>query len=299
MPSAISIPVPEPIESQDIKPFKPLSAFTRLSPKVWLFDPKTPSPPNHPTTILICSWLNANPKHVEYYTKKYTRLFPATRIILVSINTIEFLLQSEARRRSDVAAAVLALLAPDQEKERLFVHSLSNGGGRRVYGIAGAYAAFTGRPLPAKAWLIDSAPGVPRFRRDVHALAVQARRWSWIAWVPYMAAVLGITSVVYVAVNWCPKWVWRELVWGPFEGMNDEKLIDGRCVRGYVYSKEDLAIDWRDVEGHAAVAEGKGLKVLREEIRGAEHVRLFRGEDGEERYWGFMKRLLDAGMELD
>lgn len=299
MPSTI----PELVTSQDIKPLKPLSIFIRLSPKVWLYDPpttstSTPIPPNHPTTILLCTWMNAIPKHVEYYTRTYLRLYPFTRIIIVSINTVEFLLQSEPRRRADVKAAVSALLAPEQENERLFVHSLSNGGGRRVYGIAGAYAAATGRPLPAKAWLIDSAPGIPKFRRDIHALTVPARNWSWVAWLPYMVAVLSITSVVYVVVNWCPKWVWHELVWGPVEGMNDEKLIDRKCVRGYVYSKEDLAIDWRDVEWHAGVAEGKGLRVMKDLVHGAGHVQLFRGKGGEEGYWGFMERLWGAGMEL-
>lgn len=286
-----------------VKPIKPLSAFTRLSPKVWLYEPPTtggaPISPTSPTTILLCSWMNAVPKHVDYYTRSYMRIYPHARIILVSINTVEFLLQSEPRRRADVTAAVTAILAPPQDSERLFVHSLSNGGGRRVYGIAGAYAALTGRPLPAKAWMIDSAPGIPKFRRDIHALIVPARGWGWFAWIPYMAAVLSITSVVYVVVNWCPKWVWHELVWGPVAGMNDEKLIEKKCVRGYVYSNEDLAIDWKDVEWHAKAAEEKGLRVMKKMVHGAAHVQLFKGKEGEKGYWGFMERLWEAGIELD
>ena len=228
------------------------------------------------------------------------RLYPHARIVLVSINTREFLLQSETRRRFDVSAAVSALLAPeDPEHERLFIHSLSNGGGRRVYGIAGAYATLTGRPLPAKAWLIDSAPGIPKFRRDIHALAFPARKWSWLIWLPYMAVMVLLTSIVFVVVNWCPKWVWRELVWGPVEGMNDVSLIGKGCVRGYVYSKGDRAIDWRDVQWHSGLAEGKGLRVLRKEVLGAEHVQMFKGKGGEEGYWGFMRELWDAGKDMD
>lgn len=171
-------------------PTKPLSSFTRLSPKVWLYEPpkstaSTASTPLAPTTILLCAWMNANPKHIEYYTRTYMRLFPSARIVLVSINTTEFLFQTETRRRADIKAAVTAILAPDQKTERLFVHSLSNGGGRRVYGIAGAYRTLTGRPLPAKAWIIDCAPGIPKFRRDIHALMVPARTWPWFLWMPY------------------------------------------------------------------------------------------------------------------
>jgi hypothetical protein len=241
--------------------------------------------------------MNAIPKHIEYYTKNYMRLYPAARIILVTINTVEFLFQTETRRRADVMPAVSALLAPNQADDHLFIHSLSNGGGRRVYGITGAYRTLTGRVLPAEAWLIDSAPGIPKFRRDVHALVVPARQWSWAVWVPYMTAILSTVSVVYVVVNWMPKWVWHELVWGPIEGMDDTALVRTGCVKGYVYSKEDLAIDWKDVEDSARTAEGKGYTVLRELVEGAAHVQLFKGKGGEGAYWGFMARVWERAVE--
>lgn len=179
------------------------------------------------------------------------------------------------------------------------MHSLSNGGGRRVYGIAAAYRTLTGRTLPAKAWLIDCAPGIPKFRRDVHALVVPARNWGWHVWVPYMAAVLSTVSVVFVVVNWLPKWVWYELVWGPIEGMTDERLVDKACVRGYVYSKEDLAIDWKDVEDNTRLAKGKGFTVMKELVEGAQHVQLFKGEGGEKVYWGFMEKVWGKGIDVN
>lgn len=165
-----------------------------------------------------------------------------------------------------------------------------------MYGIAGAYRALTGGPLPAKAWLIDSAPGIPKFRRDIHALMVPARAWSWVLWLPYMSLVLVTVSAVYVVVNWCPKWVWGQLVWGPWDGMNDVELVDRGCVKGYVYSDEDLAIDWRDVEKNAEIAKGKGYAVMKELIHGAGHVQLFKGKLGEEGYWGFVGRVLRRGL---
>jgi hypothetical protein len=191
----VKLPSPSPPPST-----KPLSSFTRLSPKVWLYEPPksslytaaAASSPLAPTTILLCAWMNAHPKHIAYYTRTYMRLYPSARIILVSINTTEFLFQTETRRRADISAAVTAILAaPDQENERLVVHSLSNGGGRRVYGIAGAYRSLTGRPLPAKAWVIDCAPGIPKFRRDIHALMVPARNWSWFLWMPYCRCLMS------------------------------------------------------------------------------------------------------------
>ena len=123
------------------------------------------------------------------------RLYPASRIILVSINTTEFLFQTEARRRSDVKEAVNALLAQDLDKEWLLVHSLSNGGARRVYNIAGAYRILTGKPLPARAYIMDSAPGIPQFRRDIYALSLPFKKLNWFVWIPAMAANLIIVSV--------------------------------------------------------------------------------------------------------
>lgn len=70
---------------------KPLAAFTRLAPKVSLYEPANTGtvPASHPTTILFCAWMNAAPKHIDYYMRMYMLLFPQTRIILVTINTNE------------------------------------------------------------------------------------------------------------------------------------------------------------------------------------------------------------------
>lgn len=278
----------------DLESPKP-SSFTRLARIVQLYVPPTAntsasySNSPTPTTVLLCSWLNGAPKHIEYYARTYMRLYPASRIILVSINTTEFLFQTEARRRSDVKEAVNALLAQDLDKEWLLVHSLSNGGARRVYNIAGAYRILTGKPLPARAYIMDSAPGIPQFRRDIYALSLPFKKLNWFVWIPAMAANLIIVSVVFVTVNWMPKWFWRELVWGPTEGVNDVQLLDRKCVRGYIYSKEDLAIDWRHVEAHAAAAEENGYTVVKKLVEGAEHVKMFKGKGGENAYWNFVE----------
>jgi hypothetical protein len=202
MPSRSFSPVPEVPEVKP-KASKPLSAFSRLSKVVKLFEPDpsiTPSS-SSPTTILLCSWMNASSKHVEYYTQSYMRIFPGARIILVSINTNQFLLTSETTRRAQIKEAVSALLAFPQEDERLLVHALSNGGAKRLYGISAAYAAATGKPLPLKSYIMDSAPGIPQFRRDIHALNMPARNYPWYIRLPFKTVVVLVTCVVYVVVN--------------------------------------------------------------------------------------------------
>ena len=187
---------------------RPLSAFTRLSSVVSLYDPPTsPSadsltssscPP--PSSILICSWLNARPKNISYYTDRYMTLYPHARIILVTINTTQFLLQSETRRRQDVQTAADAILARGQH-DTLLVHSFSNGGGKRFYGVAAVCRKMTGQPFAPKAVVFDSAPGIPSFHRDLHALMVAGRNLNWLLWVLFAAATLTIVSVLNICIH--------------------------------------------------------------------------------------------------
>jgi hypothetical protein len=159
--------------------------------------------------------MNASSKHIDYYAKKYISLYPSAQIILVTITTKEFMFESEPKRRKDVLDAVNAILAPDQASERLLVHAFSNGGGKRTYNIAGAYQALTGKVFAPKALIFDSAPGIPQFQRDVHALAVPAGRLPPFPWLLSMVAIYVTAAVVYVSVHWMPLGFWYELVWGP------------------------------------------------------------------------------------
>jgi hypothetical protein len=208
MPSKTYDLVPEVPEVPDVPEPKakapiPLSAFTRLSKVVRLYEPDAsikPSP-SSPTTILLCSWMNAAAKHIDYYSRSYMKLYPGARIIIVTIDTRQFLLTSEVTRRAQIKEAISAILALPQDDERLLVHALSNGGAKRLYGISAAYAAKTGKPLPLKAYVLDSAPGIPQFRRDIHALSMPIRNHPWFIRFPFKTAVFMVTCVVYVFVN--------------------------------------------------------------------------------------------------
>ncbi|KUJ22938.1 uncharacterized protein LY89DRAFT_679768 [Mollisia scopiformis] len=297
MPSRTTIDTP----NGKIPIVKPLSAFTRLSPSVGFYEPPKSlvrsglTDDSSPTIILLCSWMNAKPKNVDYYTRNYMSLYPTARIIHVTINTTQFIFQSEAQRRKDMMIAVSTLLARDEKSERIFVHCISNGGGKRGYNIAGAYRSVTGKALPAQAMIFDSGPGLPRFKRDVYSLMVPTQKMNWLPWLFYATVSVATCSMMFVSVYWTPLWFWYDLVWGPTYGCSDTTLVDEISMRGYIYSKEDLAIDWRDVEAHAAAAEEKGYKVSKKLIHGAHHAQLFKGKDGEEDYWGFVKEIWAKG----
>lgn len=82
-------------------------------------------------------------------------------------------------------------------------------------------------------------------------------------------------------------------------GCNDPELMSTKTVMGFMYSKEDEAVDWEDVERWAEKSKGIGYRVETRLVKNAEHVQLFRGEGGEEAYWGFVKRVWGNGNEGD
>lgn len=69
-------------------------------------------------------------------------------------------------------------------------------------------------------------------------------------------------------------------------------------MRGYVYSKEDMSIDWKDVMAHAKVAESKGYRVVTKLVEDAHHAQLWNGQGGEKDYWAWIQKVWDMGFGL-
>jgi hypothetical protein len=181
---------------------KPLSTFIRLNKVVKIYEP-SPSltvPPKTPTTVLLCAWLNASAKHIDYYAKFYNKLWPGARIIVTTISTKQFVYESEATRRLEVEPVVSAILARPESEEWIHAHCLSNGGGKRLYNISGAYRAITGKSMPVKSLIMDSAPGMPQFRRDFLSISIPGRKLNLFLRVPFMIAVFLLCCVIHVSV---------------------------------------------------------------------------------------------------
>jgi len=244
--------------------------------------------------------MNAAPKHIDYYVRKYKALYPSSRIIVIRTNTIQHLFSSESARRKQVKEVVDVLLGFEKENgrenERLVVHAISNGGAKRSYGMMGLYLERTGRTLPMKLFLMDCTPGIPRFRRDMHALTFPLKKMSIFKSAPIYAMLFISVSAVYVCVNWLPYWVWGQLVWAPLFLLNDPRFIGADTLKAYVYSKEDMSIDWRDVEKNARKGEEAGYRVEKKLVEEAGHAQLWKGKGGEEDYWGWVKRMFEKAL---
>jgi hypothetical protein len=297
MPSRVATSTPQ----NDTLVVKPLASFVRLNSQVALYKPPKVSEPVSsltPTTVVLCCWMNAASKHIDYYARGYMSLYPAAQIIVVTITSKEFIFESEKKRRADVMKVVHAILAPDQGKERLLVHSFSNGGLKRSYSIASSFQSLTGNIFAPKTLIFDSAPGMPRYWRGVYALAVPARKFSFLPRVMFMLVAHLIIALIYICVYWIPLDLWYNLIWGPMLGLKNPQVLDTKTVMGFVYSKEDMAIDWEDVDHWAKSAEDNGYQVEKKLVEGAEHAQMFRGKGGEEVYWGFVQRMWNTGMGI-
>jgi hypothetical protein len=277
---------------------KPLASFVRLNRQVALYKPARSleaASSLAPNTIILCSWMNASSKHIDYYARNYMSLYPSAQIIVITITTKQFIFESEAKRRADITEAVHAILAPNHDKDRILVHSFSNGGGKRSYNVAGVYQSLTGKIFAPQTIIFDSAPGMPQYRRDVHSISVPAKKMSFFPWLLFMTATCSLAAILNFSVYYMPLGFWYNLVWGPMLGLKNPEVLDVNTFMGFIYSKEDLAIDWEDVEKWAKSAHDNGYSVEKKLVLGAEHVQMFKGKGGEQAYWDFVQRMWDLG----
>ncbi|KAB8212459.1 hypothetical protein BDV34DRAFT_184024 [Aspergillus parasiticus] len=286
----------------------PLSAYTKLSPSIYIQEPQSQSESNGaPKTIILAFWMNAPPRALSKYVTEYTRLAPTARIIIILSSSKDFMTRSGKKvQEARLAPAVEALQASvsssssseekAKDQEQVFVHMFSNGGVFSTISLLTTYQKIVGRPLRISSTILDSAPGVATVSGAMKAFSFALpgpwllRLLSKVAlWVFFVLGALvrrlvGMSDAVSVARK----------------AMNDQRLVcsgdggdGGKPKRCYIYSDADELVDWRDVERHANEAEARGWVVTREKFLGSPHVSHMRADP--ERYWGIVKRYLLVG----
>ncbi|EAS30773.1 uncharacterized protein CIMG_06252 [Coccidioides immitis RS] len=275
------------------------STMAQLGPGVYIRDfPQTLEKRDKSLTIVLFFWMNATHRPAGKYIAQYTQIAPTARIISIFTSASDFFIRNsdvaQKRRIAPVLNAILSTggsgIGTDSTGEHLYIHTFSNGGSTTLRHLAASYRATTGKPLPVKALLIDSAPGKNSISKAVQALSysfpkfflwralLSATVWTWL---------LVLTTLGKLLRKKHPSFRLRE-------GLNDSKLIDGGAERCYVYSKEDELIHWRDVEEHAEDARAKGWNVSREMFEKSPHVSHMRTDP--QRYWRIVGRLLKIAM---
>ncbi|KAF2875793.1 hypothetical protein BDV95DRAFT_591227 [Massariosphaeria phaeospora] len=256
--------------------------FTNLSPTVIYRTPPKTATPSHqaiskdPHLIVLATWLNAEPKHVAQYALGYQRLFPTSRILLVTTATTHFLFQPTGQRIQELGPA-LEILQDVQNTEKVLLHIFSSGGTCAMYQLASEYRTQTGKCLPVSKIVFDSCPGTVGYASTVAAFSVNLPK-NLIAWGignAFYRVVFGRENVVQLA----------------YEGFWNEQLFPRNAARLYVYSLKDELIRAQDVEVHAEATTRMG-QVRKLRYRDSVHVgHMFQDPS---KYWGNVASLWDS-----
>jgi hypothetical protein len=94
---------------------------------------------NHfaPSTIIICSWMSAEARHIKGYLSSYATLYPRSHILLVLCPKSPIILFSRKAQQLQLLPGVRFLVA-DNRKEFL-VHIFTGGGAISLCNLAIAY----------------------------------------------------------------------------------------------------------------------------------------------------------------
>ena len=169
-----------------------LGCFRRLNFRTFLYIPKDKKTvekkdPNAPDLILFASWANARSRHKSKYLDEYKIMYPNTRILLIRSYTRDFFFNTASKQKVSLKPALSALLAsiPNRE-QKLLVHGLSNGGTGQLAFLSRTYYETTGKPLPAQALIMDSAPGRSWVHQGIGAFTVGMSK-AWYVRLPLRA----------------------------------------------------------------------------------------------------------------
>ncbi|KAI9046093.1 uncharacterized protein KD926_003931 [Aspergillus affinis] len=284
--------MPTPLKIPSFTPLSPCTSIY-IPPSSSLTKPtrQTINPP--PPLILLCAYLNASAAHINKYASFYKRLFPTSRILLVTTSSSHFLFQSSKSWDADLDPAVTALLSlsghsqdqvrnqsPDEQlgtekgSQKVLLHVISTGGATAATKIAEAYMARSGRRLPIAKMILDSCPGVQGWGSTVGAFSIGLAAsgqdgsvpwsWSWI-WGRVKTPMVGVALRVFFAAWFLGEFTMGiENVVGVVRGkLNVKALFRDDAARLYIYGGKDELVRAQDVEDHADEAERGGYEVLR------------------------------------
>lgn len=236
-----------------------------------------------PDLIILATWANAKIRPISKYVQGYQRVFPAARILVIQSRFYDLAFRPLRSTQKRLDPALEVVRATASANERILLHSLSNGGAFIATQLAVRYRLATGKPLPIRAHIIDSAPGAASIKGGVAASAAAAPK-GWMR-----PLTLGILYTFCFAI-WLTSRVLKtvNVVDRIRNGLLDKMLLPAQRQICYIYSKTDKIIDSEDVEEHATEAEREGLRVNRVVFERSAHVAHL--IDDPEKYWNTVKK---------
>ena len=276
-----------------------LADFIVIGPRTFLYTPPKPRPGQ---LVILCTWLGAARRHIAKYTALYRYVAPDARILLiessVSILTSTIVSQQRITEFAPAAAAVLDTLVECQHrsshdpeepadgrrdnkdtsaqnnrtppssifaKPQIILHVFSNGGMSSTTNLLRVLRSRMREPLALTGLIFDSCPGKgASYWQTFNAIIISfPKSIFWRLLGAFLTHCFLIFLMVYVACGHeNPVSLWRRT-----------PLEESRPARGalYLFSREDVMIEWTDVKQHANEARTKGWRVKEILFEGSGH----------------------------
>lgn len=272
-----------------------LDHFVRLNQAVYLHQPEdTPASSkatsNHdPDLILLVGWMDASPRHLSKYASKYEKLYPSSRILVITTNSLDTIIRSKASNLQRIKPALEVLYSLSANPHaKVLLHFFSNGGGFTSNLMANAYREKMGKVLPVSGMILDSTPGRARHEATVRAFAVGMPK-------NIILRFIGVFLFRILLVLWRLSDVLRtkpNVIDKLRLDLNDATKFNVDTPRMYIYSEKDDMVEWTDVEDHIEDAKGKGYKVEAEKYKESGHAAHMVFDPT--RYWLAVERLWES-----
>lgn len=271
-----------------------LVGFTRLNHSTYILQSSNGNIPlrdtHAPDIILLCTWLDAAPKHIAKYTTGYSKLYPKSTILVLTTLITDTLASTPSSRAKRITP-VLDILTSLPLGTKVLLHLFSNGGAYTTMVLGRAYAAEMRKvgkatQLPISGLILDSSPGIPEHFRTHSAMSAAFPRSPRIFYY-FLSFSLHVFLLAYRFVK-IVTWQ-KDLISEARLDLNDGRYIRKDVPRAYLYSDADVMVKEKDVELHATEAEGLGYRVITERWVGTNHCGHLMGDEG--RYWKVVEGL--------
>lgn len=276
----------------------------KITSRICSYTPESPTPGQ---LVVICSWMDAQEKHLSRYIQLHHEISPGARILLVQ-SSAAMLVSPYAWQRAALKPAVQYIidnaLIPscilrdlkqqtqkthqlskkkiDTNSTNILLHSFSNGGGLTATQILFLLREATHMPLPLVGVVLDSSPNGGGYAQTHHAIVVSQPKSQRA-----MVSLLAHAALL-------PKWV----IYATGHKENSQEVmrktfLDSEYMAttnvSYVYSKDDQITNWKDVHLHAEEARAKGWHVDENLLESSPHCGHIRTQG--EMYAAVVKRI--------
>ena len=275
----------------------------KLSPRISLY---TPEPPDQEDQLVIlCSWADAQRKHITKYIQLHKAITPGASILLIQTSAAT-LFQPYTWQRAALKPAAQYIVenaltddrqqasSPDKggrqtqqeqgrNKTKILFHLCSNGGSLTATQLLILLRGMTHAPLPLIGIIMDSAPDSGGYNHTHNAVVYSQPSRPRKAVVSVIAHTLLVPMYASFVIRGTEN-----------THLQMRRILLDRYYVGtsniyYIYSKSDTSTNWRHVLIHAQEARWKGWFVEEYKLEQSPHCAHIRSNP--ELYAGIVRRL--------